>query len=141
MRRPWETEDRPVNRNEEGEGVPRVRISYEVITEDSAWEGAAAERGWDDQKGVPMLDDGEDRDDLIDNTVRFLKKNGASEPSSSQFHAGVWYTNFDPDIEVRSGKSTYRSYHLVEFTRQEEQEIFNEVNPNSARNRASRKWR
>lgn len=141
MRRPWETEDRPTNHNEEGEGVPRVRISYEVITEESAREGDAAERGWENEDGELMIDDGEDREDLVDNTVRFLQDNGAMDASSSHFHPGVWYTTSDPDTDMRTGETTYRSYHLVEFTPEEEREIFNEVNPSSARNRASRKWR
>lgn len=141
-RRFAEQEDRP-----EGYEEPRIRVAFEVVTEDSARDGDASERGWDDEEGENMLPDEQDEEEgvsSVDIALEFLEENGATEASSTQFHRGVWYHTADPEIDMRSGEATYRSFHLVEFTEEEQREIFDRVYGNahgsSATNRAHRKW-
>lgn len=104
--------------------VPRIRIAYEVVTEESAGHGDAAERGWWDEEGVLMqLDDWDVADGLTvaDVAIKYLKDEvGNLEASSSHFHPGVWYTMAADDY----GQNSY-SYFPTDFTPEEEQKIFN----------------
>lgn len=150
MRRPWERaapEDRDdeEEKDRDSEDDPRIRVTFETVTEESARDGEVAERGWEDEEGEPMLDeDDPDREEVVENAVEYLTSNGATEPSSSAFHRGVWYRQTDADINYRTGAARYRSYHLVGFTAEEEREVFEELfgstDTHSAKARAHRKW-
>ena len=92
-----------------------IRISYEVVTPESAEDGDVAERGWEDE-------DGEEHD--VESAGRFLQ---GTEPSSSHFHEGIWYTDVDGDVDFTTGAETRRSYHLSGFSVDEQGQIFTEV--------------
>ncbi len=108
------------------EGEPRITCTYEIVTPESAADGDVAERGFEDEDGQSMLPEDDDDEDVTvaSNAVKFLKDNGATEPSSSQWHAGLWYSTPDADIDHRTGEATYHSYHLVDFAPEEEREVF-----------------
>lgn len=108
---------------------PKICITYEIITPESAENGEAAERGWENKDGVSMQPDEFDLDDgvtAVDLAVKFLTKEFANEPSSSHFHNGVWYTAYGSQ-NYRDGSYTNRGYHLVGFTPEQEEQIFNKM--------------
>ena len=49
-----------------------------------------------------------------------------TEPSGTWFQPGVWYTAYG-DADIRTGDRENRSYHLKDFTPEEEEEIFNRL--------------
>lgn len=109
---------------------PRITITYETITPESAEQGDAEDRGWIDEEGESMLADEFDLEEgltVVDKAVAFLKKNYATEPSSSHFDDGVWYTAYDYDHDYETGATENRSYHLNGFTTEEAEEIFNRM--------------
>ena len=110
----------------------RIRITYDIVTPESAAEGDFAESGWIDQDGIEITPDADDIDEYgseLDAVVHLTCRQVGScvEPSSSQFHAGVWYTDADPDRNYRDGSETRQSYHLDEFTENEEREIYHRL--------------
>lgn len=108
-------------------GAPRrVKISYAIITPESAAAGDFAEHGWENEEGVPIeLADYELEEDktYAMACARYLYDQGAMEPSSSTFHPGVWYTQRTTNYP--SGEEREQNYHLDGFTEKEEEEVFN----------------
>jgi hypothetical protein len=94
---------------------PRIRISYEVITPESAENGDVEERGWIDEEGT---------EHSVESAVELLTREHYVSPSSSAFHPGVWYSDADSDVDYRTGAETHSSYHLAGFSEQEERAIF-----------------
>lgn len=78
----------------------RIKVTYEVITPESAEDGDVAERGWDDEEGTPHT---------LREAVKLMR---GCEPSSSEFHVGVWYTA-EGDTDYRTGAERRQSFHLV----------------------------
>lgn len=106
-------------------GDRRIKTSFEIVTEESAAEGDVAERGWENEEGVDMEPDEVDRDDDVtgvDKAVEFLEDEGATYPSSSEFHRGVWYSA--ESVLAHGGGWKTRSFHLHGFSPQEEEEIW-----------------
>ena len=105
-----------------------IRTAYSVVTRESAEVGDFADTGWKDEEGETMEPDALDlEDDLtaVDLAVRFLKDKGVTEASSSRVHAGVWYSAFEDDY--RTGDSTESTYHLDDFTPEEQAAIYAQV--------------
>jgi hypothetical protein len=94
----------------------RIRVAYEVVTPESAGAGDAEDRGWVDEEGIEV-------DDLVEAARLIQHDVGTPEPSSSQFHKGVWYTGLYNE-DYRSGADTFRSYHPYGFTEAEERELY-----------------
>lgn len=101
---------------------PRIRITYDVVTPESAEHGDFAESGWIDEDGYVMEPD--DDETLVDCAVRFLKRECIGHASSSHFHPGIWYTTDDGCIDYRTGADRQRSFHLKCFTEADERAIF-----------------
>lgn len=109
---------------------PRIRISFARTTPESAADGDNSETGWIDEEGVAMEVDDEDREmelTLEYITARYLINEGALYPSSSSFHAGIWYSTEPAVIDYRTGETEERSYHLYGFSEQQERQIWNEL--------------
>lgn len=107
----------------------RILVTYEIITPESAEEGDAAERGWVDDEGSSMEPDEYDLEEgitAVDNAVKFLCHDGATEASSYPFSVGTWYTT-EGDPDYRTGETEYHSYHLKDFTPEEERVIYDGV--------------
>lgn len=110
-----------------------IRISYEVITPESAELGEVAESGWIDEEGVVIEPDA---DDIAGAGSEFLAVVNAAvgvighkqQPSSCPFAPGfTWYSETTGDEDYMTGAVTYKSWHLSGFTPEEEQDIYNEV--------------
>jgi hypothetical protein len=106
---------------------PRIKTTYSIITPESAEIGDTAERGWIDEEGESMLPADED-ETVIDRAVAFLLSEGITESSSSGSYGrwpgpGIWYsTQFEMDYST--GNEEERSFHLYEFTDDEEKAIY-----------------
>ena len=108
---------------------PKIRISYETWDEDSVDAGETDDKGWENEEGVSMQPDQYDLEEgltPVDLAVKFLTDNGPMEASSSYFNSGVWYTNYGGQ-DMQDGSRTNRSFHLVGFTPEQEEEIFNRI--------------
>jgi len=106
---------------------PRVRISYAQTTPESAEQGDTSETGWIDEEGKSMeLDewDIETEATLASKTAAFLQSEGATHASSSHFHPGVWYSTDYQTIDYATCTDEERCFHLVDFTEEEEKEIW-----------------
>jgi hypothetical protein len=51
-----------------------------------------------------------------------VQNSGSLEPSSSQFHQGVWYSSTESDM--RTGDQIETSFHIVSATPEQEQELY-----------------
>ena len=114
------------------EDVPLIRISFTRITrgdsEDS--DDYEEEHGWIDEDGVefePDDDDEDPSDSIVRQAVDFLKKEGATNPSSSGFHSGIWYSTEYETTDYGTGEEEERSFHLKNFEKEEEAEIFKQM--------------
>lgn len=92
-----------------------IRISYEIITPESAEDGDVEERGWEDEEGTEYDD--------VEEAIRLLR---GSEPSSSEFHKDVWYTSYG-DQDTHDGSTTNLSYHLSGWSEEDERTIYEAV--------------
>jgi hypothetical protein len=81
----------------------KITETFAVVTEESASIGDFAETGWNDKKGILF--------DTPEEAAEYLKNEGALERSSSEFHAGIWYSS-DPEQDIHDGSYTTRSFHL-----------------------------
>jgi len=92
----------------------RIRVTYEIITPESAEMGDAEDRGWEDEGGHDCTPDKWDVEDgltAVDIAVGYLQDNGAVHASSSCYHRGVWYsTSNGMDMD---GTVTDYSYHFA----------------------------
>lgn len=109
----------------------RVEAYYEIVTDESAAQGDAAERGelddlWTESDWWDIEDE-----TLEESVARALRDAGVAETSSSPFSPGDWYVVNDP---VRSdGTCETRTYHLYGFTPEQELAIHELVFPNTYR--------
>ncbi|MFA5207261.1 MAG: hypothetical protein WC428_01025 [Candidatus Paceibacterota bacterium] len=110
-----------------------IATTYQLVTPESAEAGDFSDQGWVNQEGESMLPNKYEIEEgitVVDKAVKFLKDNGGTEPSSSQFHVGVWYSTPDPDRDykyIQTGEEKYYSYHLKGFTLEEEAEIYKKI--------------
>lgn len=102
---------------------PRILTTFEKVTPESAEEGDVSDRGWIDEDGESMVPD-EDTESVAETAMKFLLDKGATEPSSSHFHPEIWYTSYEVSENYRTGEVESRSYHLKDFTSEEEREVF-----------------
>jgi len=107
-----------------------IRTTYEVVTEESAAEGCVAEEGWLDEVGDEYS---------VTQAIRLLQ---GCEPSSSEFHSGIWYT-LDEGQDYRDGSYSSTSYHLVtrgvrraRWTVAQERAVYEGVTGKSSRRRS-----
>lgn len=112
------------------EETPRLRVSYARYTPESLEHGEAEERGWIDEEGVLMEPDEFDIEDGLtatDLAASYLYEIGATEPSSSVWHPGLWYTAHKAEEDYRGGSYEDHSYHPVGFSEDQEREIFEKL--------------
>jgi hypothetical protein len=108
-----------------------IRTTFSRTTPDSVEDGDFSETGWIDEEGDVIALDKYDRAEgltLADKAVQWLRHAYATEPSSSHFHKGVWYSTGFNTTDYRTGEEEERSCHLYGFTEAEEREIFSEIN-------------
>lgn len=96
----------------------RIRIAYEVYTEESVADGDAAERGWENEEGV--LFENDEFNTAAEDAARFLKDAGASVMDG---YYQLAFETRDDDVDLRTGDRTRKSFSLVGFTPEEEDYI------------------
>lgn len=105
-------------------GEKLIRTTYEIITPESAEEGDFEETGWEDEEGESMEPETDDPEETaVYNAIEWLRDKGPLEPSSWPFSPGSWYTAYG-EQDFSDGSYTNYSYHLVGFTPEEEQQIY-----------------
>jgi len=80
----------------------RYDTTYEIITPESAEEGDVAERGYESKGNTA---------ESVEDMVRTLLNEGATEASSSHWHRGIWYTAYG-EQNYRTGDHENRSFHI-----------------------------
>jgi hypothetical protein len=101
-------------------------ITFSSTTPESAEDGECSDNGFSgyDSCEPDELFDALDGLSAVDIAVRYLRDKGATEPSSSSFHVGVWYSTSFQTEDYRTGEETQSSYHPKHFTVAEEAAIF-----------------
>lgn len=120
-----------------------VRITYEIVTPESAEHGEAEERGWIDEEGESMAraDYWDDQGSAVENAIHYLRQHGPSlEPSESGRGAAArWYTDYEYSEDFRTGAREARSYHLHGYSEAERRRIQEAIEEKSyLRNAAKR---
>lgn len=82
-------------------GGKRIRITYEIVTPESAEHGDVEESGWIDEEGVPVRS--------VAEAARVILQHGPVEGDR-------WYTQVDADQDYATGADTRWSFHPVGFT-------------------------
>jgi hypothetical protein len=104
--------------------MPRIAVTYELITHESSAQGAAEDRGWEtseegDEITVDEYDiedaDGDENLALARAAAKYITQRGGVQCSSSDPSPGDWYTTMDDDIDYSNGDRTSYSYHLRDF--------------------------
>lgn len=95
----------------------RMNKTYAIVTPESASMGDFAETGfvYQDKEFSSLLE-----------MAQEIREAGAIEPSSSDFHKGVWYSTIDTEIDYVTGEETTFSFH-PDLTEEEEREIFSMI--------------
>lgn len=111
--------------------VPRVRVTFEIVTPESAEDGDTAETGWIDEIGTTFdASDTDDDEPSIGTAVaRFITRAGGHvEPSDwppeVTPHRAPWFTQSDPDRDFRTGAEERHSYHVEGLTADEWRDLF-----------------
>jgi hypothetical protein len=93
----------------------KVRISYDIVTEESAKNGDISESGWIEEEGKNI--------GSVQEVVDFLESEGAVFPSTTIFHTGLWY-HTEAYQDMYSGDWETRYYFLKHASDTEQLEIF-----------------
>lgn len=111
-----------------------IKITYDIVTPESAEHGDVESSGWIDEIGQSMEPDPYDIADKktrVDLALDFFSNLGYLEPSSSAFYPGVWYTEPEYGNGTRAyyetGEVETRAYHLYNFTDTEREQIFDGI--------------
>lgn len=105
----------------------RIVVTYDRMTPESAAAGDFSESGWVDEEGWPCELDDMDRETgltLEEKAVAFMQSEGYTDPSSSHFHLGLWYSTYWFDYDPSTGEEERRSCFLKGFREDEERKIF-----------------
>ncbi len=112
----------------------RIRISYQVVTEDSAENGDYADSGWENEEGVCIEPDDYDVDEHGSESAAAVALavktigNGCEASDYPRCCPGhTWYTECDGDTDYSDGSVTTQSFHLDGFSAQEEWAIYSKI--------------
>ena len=106
----------------------RIVTTFSTITPESAAQGDFAETGWEDEEGFDCTPDEFDEEEgktVADIAAKFIYEKGAVSQSSSHFYPGAWYSTDMQDTDFVTGEQTEHNFHLVGFTPEQEQEVWN----------------
>lgn len=106
-----------------------VDITFSRTTPESVEAGDFSETGFveEDYSVEPDEHDREEGLTAVDLVVKLLKYEGATEPSSTHFHKGIWYSTSWEVVSYRTGEEEERSFHLRGFSEREEHEVWSEI--------------
>lgn len=109
----------------------RIRISYDVVTPESAENGDFAENGWENEEGDcvdPDEFDVEEHGSELAAVVALAVKTigrGCEASDYPRCQPGhTWYTEIDGEVDYEDGSEKRLSYHLDNFTEDEELAIY-----------------
>ncbi len=116
----------------------RIKISYQIVTPESAEQGDVEEIGWSDEEGIEIEPDEiaiEYYEGFFEAVVGMVEdlitdRSGGVEASSSSYHTGLWYTGIDPICDrafIEKGEHRIESFHLDGFTELEQVAIFRKL--------------
>jgi hypothetical protein len=90
----------------------RIRVTYEIITPESAVDGDVAESGWLDEEGrdfhLPLRPSSGPEDTAVAYAIDHLSAEGATSDGGSE-----WVTAYG-DMDPSDGSYTNTSFHFVE---------------------------
>ena len=116
-----------------------IATAYKTTTPESAEAGDWADHGWENEEGDDIeVDDGDIEDQhrkgsqapvtdaIVEAAIKWLRREGVSEASSSSYGPGVWYES-GWDTDYRTGEERSEDFFLRNFTEPEEREIFDRI--------------
>lgn len=114
------------------EVLPRVRVTFEIVTPESAEDGDYAATGWINEDGIAFDDSDLDADDpdaatYGDAIARFIDRDGGPvECSGSEItpHYAPWFSACDATVDYRTGAEERRSWHVEGLTGDEWRTLF-----------------
>lgn len=116
------------------DSIRRVRISYDVVTPESAECGDVAENGWEDEEGVCIDPDDSDVEEHGSELAAVVALavdtigNGVEASDYPRCCAGhTWYTDVDGDTDYSDMSVKRLSYHLDGFSEEEELALYAEL--------------
>lgn len=93
----------------------KIKTAFITVTPESAEYGDYDETGWHDEAGVTFASAQEAAEWLLQN---------ANSYCSSEFHPHSWYCS-EPKMDQNTGVTTEYSFHLVDCTPEQAQEVYN----------------
>jgi hypothetical protein len=104
--------------------MPNIKTSYTEIWWPHPELDYEEEHGWVDEEGYRLESDPDDDECVVGNAVRFLQRAGTTEPSSSGYHKGLWYSWPGSEQDYRTGRGRTEASHLDGFTEEQERAVF-----------------
>lgn len=105
--------------------APRILTTFQTVTPgEEDGDDPEVENGWIDDEGYEI--EADDDESVAEVAAKFILREYGTEPSSSHFHSGIWYSessSSDP-TDWRTGETTTKSFHLKGFSEEEEKQIF-----------------
>ena len=112
----------------------RIRISYDVVTSESAEIGDFADTGWENEEGVCIDPDDLDVEEYGSESAAVVALavktigNGVEASDYPRCCPGhTWYTEIDGETDYSDGSVKRLSYHLDGFSEDEERAIYAEL--------------
>jgi hypothetical protein len=109
----------------------RIKISYDVVTPESAETGDFAEIGWEDEEGVCVDPDELDLEEhgselyaVVALAVSVISDGVEASDYPTCCPGHTWYTEIDGETDYSDGSVKRFSYHLDGFSEAEELEIY-----------------
>lgn len=94
-----------------------IKIYFQTISEKSSKSGEFESMGEYDIINV----------DTVADVLDAIEDYGYLEPSSSEFHNGIWYTTSEPDTDLKTGIETYYTIHFNDASEVEQRSIYKEL--------------
>jgi hypothetical protein len=106
-----------------------VNVYFSRMTPESAEDGDFSKTGVvnEDVSLEPDKWPGKESETPVELAVKLLRYDGATEPSSTHFHKGVWYSTQWEVVSYRTSEEEEKTFHLKGFSEAEEREVYNEI--------------
>lgn len=111
----------------------KIKITYDITTPESAEIGDFEETGWENEEGVSIEPDefdleeyGGELEAVAALAAKVITSEGGVEPSDYPkcCPGHTWYTTVDPELNYGDGSSKRYSFHLYDFSPEEELAIY-----------------
>lgn len=106
-----------------------IKVYTDTVTEESLQQSDSV---CTDEIGIPVTVDNLDIEEHDDSeakayayaAVKAIREYGSVEPSySGGWYCGLWYTTIDPDRDYMTGDESWCSFHMDDFTEEEQRLI------------------